>query len=93
MATSIPSLLISPDLKQALSDIALGITTTRGDALIVDATALQAVLAAVVTDIANLIASHNTLIAKLNLDAGVTDTNYAAATAQTSTAPDAITAV
>lgn len=25
-----------------------------------------------------LIAAHNTLIAKLNLDAGVTDTNYAA---------------
>lgn len=30
-----------------------------------------------------LITDHNTLRAKLNLDAGVTDTNYAASTATT----------
>lgn len=37
---------------------------------------------AAVTAAANALrADHNTLIAKLNLDAGVTDTNYAASTA------------
>ena len=38
-------------------------------------------LAAVTTAVNALRADHNTLIAKLNLDGGVTDTNYAAATA------------
>lgn len=35
------------------------------------------------TAINALIADHNTLIAKLNLDAGVTDANYAVSTAST----------
>ena len=38
-------------------------------------------LAAVTASANALRADHNTLIAKLNLDAGVTDTNYAASTA------------
>ena len=48
------------------------------DAALADIAALRA-------DMANRVANHNTLIAKLNLDGGVTDTNYAAATAATST--------
>ncbi len=35
------------------------------------------------TAINALIANHNTLIAKLNADAGVTDVNYAVSTAST----------
>jgi DNA-binding FrmR family transcriptional regulator len=49
---------------------------------------LKKVLADVVTQLAAVTAAanalradHNTLIAKLNLDGGVTDTNYAASTA------------
>ena len=56
-----------------------------------DLTLARAQINALVTDVTNLIASHNTLIAKLNLDGGVTDTDYAAATAQTSAALSALT--
>ena len=38
-------------------------------------------LAAVTTAVNALRADHNTLVAKMNLDAGVTDTNYAVSTA------------
>lgn len=44
---------------------------------------LVAVLTNLTAAVNALIADHNTLIAKLNLDAGVTDTNYAASTAST----------
>jgi hypothetical protein len=60
-------------------------------ALVVDITALRTTVAALVVDNANRLANHNTLIAKLNLDAGVTDENYAVATAATSAAPAALT--
>jgi hypothetical protein len=48
-----------------------------------DQAALIAVLTNLVAAVNALIADHNTLRAKLNLDAGVTDTNYAASTAST----------
>lgn len=41
---------------------------------------------ALVADMATRIANHNTLITKLNADAGVTDANYAAAGAITAVA-------
>lgn len=61
------------------------------DAILVDLAALRAEVAKLVTDMGSRITDHNTLVAKLNLDAGVTDTNYAAATAQTAAAPAALT--
>lgn len=98
MATNISALNVSPDLKQALIDVANGLaggvlSNVLGDAIVTDLSALRTTLDACVVDLANVVANHNTLIAKLNVDAGVTDTNYAVATAQTSTAPAAITAV
>jgi hypothetical protein len=44
---------------------------------------LVALLTNMATAINALISDHNTLRAKLNTDAGVTDTNYAASTAST----------
>lgn len=44
---------------------------------------LYAVVSNLVDAVNALITDHNTLRAKLNLDAGVTDTNYAASTAST----------
>ena len=61
------------------------------EAVLVDLTALRSTVAALVTDNANRVANHNTLIAKLNADDGVTDADYAAATAATSSAPSALT--
>jgi hypothetical protein len=78
MATKISSIPVDPDVKKVIAD------------LHADLTALRATVAALVVDSANRVANHNTLIAKLNLDAGVTDVNYAAATAQTSAAPAAL---
>ena len=63
------------------------------EAMLADITALRATVALLVADNASRIANHNTLIAKLNLDGGVTDTNYAAATAATATAPAALTTI
>ena len=54
-------------------------------AIVADLTAMRVTLAALVVDVAALITAHNTLATKLNADAGVTDTDYAAASAQTST--------
>lgn len=62
-------------------------------AIVADLTAIRVTLAALVVDVAALITAHNTLATKLNNDATVTDTDYAAASAQTSTTPAAITAV
>jgi hypothetical protein len=44
---------------------------------------VYAVLSNLVDAVNALISDHNTLRAKLNADAGVTDTNYAASTAST----------
>lgn len=44
---------------------------------------LYAVVSNLVDAVNALISDHNTLRAKLNADAGVTDTNYAASTATT----------
>jgi hypothetical protein len=55
--------------------------------MLADITAIRAEVVKLVTDMGTRIANHNTLIAKLNLDEGVTDTNYAAATAITAGNP------
>lgn len=60
-------------------------------AALTDITSIRTQLVAAVADIAALITAHNTLATKLNADGGVTDTNYAAASAQTSTNPSALT--
>lgn len=60
--------------------------------LVTDISALRTTVAALQVDCANRLANHNTLIAKLNADAGVTDIDYAVATAATASAPAAITA-
>lgn len=61
-------------------------------ALLADVTANRAEVVKLVTDMGTRISEHNTLATKLNNDAGVTDTNYAAAAAITAAAPAAITA-
>ena len=63
------------------------------EAVLADITALRATVALLVADNASRIADHNTLIAKLNLDSGVADTNYAAATAATATEPSALNTI
>lgn len=60
-------------------------------ALIADVTAIRAEVVKLVTDNASRISDHNTLRTKLNADAGVTDTDYAAATAATAANPAALT--
>lgn len=47
----------------------------------IDQTDLITVLTAIKDALDDLISDHNTLATKLNADAGVTDTNYAASTA------------
>lgn len=79
------------------------LTATRAEVakLVTDATALRVTVVALIADMATRIANHNTLTTKLNADAGVTDTNYAAAGAITAVdggvitaaAPAAVTAV
>ena len=49
----------------------------------IDQAALVALLGNIATAVNALITDHNTLRTKLNSDAGVTDTNYAASTATT----------
>lgn len=49
----------------------------------IDQTDLIALLTNLAAAVNALISDHNTLRAKLNADAGVTDTNYAASTAST----------
>lgn len=48
---------------------------------------LITMLTSIHTDLAAAVADHNTLVAKLNADAGITDTDYADATALTTTVP------
>lgn len=74
MATkSIKKILAKQPDKRTSSEV-----RTLLEAALTDITALK-------TAVTALIASHNTLIAKLNLDAGVTDTNYAVSTATSPT--------
>lgn len=60
------------------------------DAILVDLAAQKVAIDALVTDMASRISNHNTLRTKLNADAGVTDTDYAAATAITAVATAAL---
>lgn len=60
-------------------------------AMLADLTATRAEVVKLVADAAVLKAAHDTLIAKLNLDAGVTDVNYAATAAMTAADPAALT--
>lgn len=75
MPTKVTSLNIDLPQKQALADVAA------------DLAALRTQVAALVADVAAGVADHNALVAKLNADAGVADTNYAAATPKTSVTP------
>jgi hypothetical protein len=61
------------------------------DSMLADITAIRAEVVKLVTDMGTRITEHNTLATKLNADAGVTDTNYAAAAAITAAAPAALT--
>ena len=58
-----------------------------------DVAALRTTLAATQADVAAAKTAHDTLATKLNADEGVTDTNYAAMAALTSSAPAATTVV
>jgi hypothetical protein len=60
-------------------------------AILADLTALRTTLGLVQADVVILDTGLDTLVAKLNLDAGVTDANYAGAAALTSAAPSALT--
>jgi hypothetical protein len=61
-----------------MAAIKVPITSTN-----IDQAALVTLLNNMATAINALITDHNTLRTKLNADAGVTDTNYAASTAST----------
>ena len=63
------------------------------DAILVDLAAQRVAINALVTDMATRITNHNTLRTKLNADAGVTDVDYAAATAITAVATAALTTI
>jgi hypothetical protein len=93
MATQVAQLKVDPDLKTALGDVArdLAAVNTPSAALVADVAAIRAQVVALVADMATRISEHNTLVAKLNADAGVTDTNYAVAAAKTAVDPAAQT--
>lgn len=86
-------------LGDAIADCIAGVNAGGGGApllaafnlAVADITALQATLAATQADLATLRTAFNTAMTKLNADAGVTDTNYAADAALTSAAPAAVT--
>ena len=81
--------LLKTDHNLAAADVKALVTELT--AARVDLAALRTTLAAAVTDIAAMKSAHDTLIAKLNLDAGVTDTDYAQTAALTGSAPEALT--
>lgn len=61
------------------------------DSLLTDVTNIRTKVAALVVDEGKRVSDHNVLIAKLNLDGSVSDTDYAAAASQTSVgAPTAL---
>lgn len=59
---------MADSIKNVLSGIA-----SKHDELV-----LRRALESVTNDLANLAAKHNALLAKMDADAGITDTNYAA---------------
>ena len=59
-------------MPDSIKNVLSGITNKH------DELALRRALESVTNDLTNLAAKHNALLAKLDLDAGVTDTNYAA---------------
>ncbi len=61
------------------------------DAVVADLTAIRAEVVKAVADITALDTAFDTLVAKLNADGGVTDTDYAGAAAMTATDPAAMT--
>ena len=63
------------------------------EAALVDLAAMKVAVDALVVDTTASVANHNALVAKMNLDGGITDTDYAVATAQTSEATSALTLV
>lgn len=79
--------------EQVLDSILTDITALKAanDKVLADITAIRNEVVKLVTDMASRISNHNTLVAKLNLDAGVTDENYAVATAATASNPAALT--
>ena len=81
-------------LSRALYADLLGASGVRAKvvAIIVDITALRNTVGALVTDVAAIRTHLAALSTKLNADTGVTDTNYAAPSAVTSSAPAALTA-
>lgn len=61
------------------------------DAIVADLTELRAHMILNVADITALDTALDTLVAKLNADTGVTDTDYAGAAAMTGSDPAALT--
>lgn len=94
MTTSIAAKTEHQSDRDILNAVLADLTEIRAEVakLVTDLTATRLEVVDLVTDNANRIANHNTLIAKLNLDGGVTDADYAAATAAVATNPAALTA-
>jgi len=61
------------------------------DAIVADLTELRAHMILNVADVVLLDTAFDTLVAKLNADAGITDTDYAGASAMTGSDPAALT--
>lgn len=61
------------------------------DTLLTDVTNVRTSVVALVTDMQSRVSDFNVLKTKLNADGGVSDTDYASATAKTATAPTALT--
>lgn len=61
------------------------------EAVRTDLAAHKVAIDALVTDMASRISNHDTLVTKMNADAGITDVNYASATAITAVATAALT--
>jgi hypothetical protein len=82
-----------PSIAQAINAVPSNPQSLRQllDAILVDNTELRTELAAAIADLATIRTAFNVAIAKLNLDAGVTDVNYAAAAALTAATPAALT--
>lgn len=94
MLNAMPGKRSSNELQKIAATLETDMIALRATvaALVVDITALRLTVAATVVDTANRLANHNTLATKLNSDGGVTDEDYAAATAATAAAPAALTA-
>lgn len=60
------------------------------NAILADLTAIRSTVAASVADITALDTAVDVLITKMNLDAGITDVDYAGAAAMTASTPSAL---